>query len=523
MAVVLNSATDLEGLPSGPLKDSAYNAMDCCITHELLGVLRAQLDPVTAATYEFTKLLQAPSLDMMLRGILVDDERRQMIADDMRRKIAVVEHNLRRLIGESFDVDASGFNYNSNKDVLWLFYDIMELPPILNDERKPTCDKTALGKLQRYPFAKPFCLHLLALRESNKLLGVLKTPIDDDGRMRCTLSIVGTETGRYASYSSAFGRGTNLQNADPETRYAYIADPGKKFAYIDLEQAEARAVGAKVFSLFGDSSYLDACESGDLHTRVALMTWPHLRTKEDCKRIFHRSFSYRETAKRLGHGTSYLGSASHMARELNIPLPLVEEFQRKFFAIFPGIKRWHQWVVQQLALKGYIISLTGRRRYFLDRRDSDDTVGEAVAYDPQETVARLLNQGMFKLWHHAATGRLDIQLLLQVHDATLIQYDWQREQELLPRCLELIRVPLRLTAPNGTKRTLIIPSEAKVGFNWGARHKLDANNTEYEFDPDGLTKFDPNRPDTRRRYFDPSVSIIDRPRRQYPSIAAVAA
>lgn len=98
-----------------------------------------------------------------------------------------------------------------------------------------------------------------------------------------------------------------------------------RIAYCDLEQAESRVVGAICLRLFGDSTYLDACSSGDLHTSVCALCWTDLpwpagfnlaaimrgqrfddellsAAKGVAGASAYRSMSYRDLAKRLGHG-----------------------------------------------------------------------------------------------------------------------------------------------------------------------------------------------------------------------------
>ena len=61
-----------------------YNGLDACVTAEVLDVLEPQLDEVTRKTYEFSLALQAPVLEMRLRGVLVDQGRRDEILREYR-------------------------------------------------------------------------------------------------------------------------------------------------------------------------------------------------------------------------------------------------------------------------------------------------------------------------------------------------------------------------------------------------------------------------------------------------------
>ena len=224
-----------------------------------------------------------------------------------------------------------------------------------------------------------------------------------------------------------------------DSEEVFVADPGMKFAYIDLEQAESRLVGAIEWNLFHDGTYLDACESGDLHTTVCRLAWgDQLKWTDDIKanrafaeQPFYRQHSYRHMAKVLGHGTNYNGQPYTMAQHTKLDQKLIANFQLRYFAAFTAHKRWHAAVAETLRRDGFLVSLSGRRRWFFGRRDDDATIREAIAYDPQGSVGDILNRGMLQVWRTKK-----VQVLLQIHDAILIQYPEDRENEIVPAMLE---------------------------------------------------------------------------------------
>lgn len=456
-----------------------YNALDCCLTAEILNVIKPQLDNLSRATYEFSKSLQAPVLEMRLRGVRVDAEWRTRTIESYSSDLRTIEEQLNRILLEGIGF---AINWNSPAQLKKLLYEVLQLPPQKKRNAKGqftiTADRNALEKLETYFNAQPIISHILALRDISKKIGVLKTSIDSDGRMRTSYNIAGTTTGRFSSSLSDFGTGGNLQNVEERLRRPFVADPGYKFAYIDLEQAESRLVGAIEWNLFGDGRYLDACESGDLHTAVCRLAWENLawtsdihRDREVAEQPFYRQHSYRHMAKVLGHGTNYNGKPYTMAKHTKLDASLITTFQQKYFRAFPAHQRWHAAVASELLQTGNLVTITGRRRWFFGRRNDDTTVREAIAYGPQGAVGDILNQGMLRVW------RLNIcQLLLQIHDAILVQYPEQDEDKILPQLTEIIKVPIQLK--NG--RTLIIPSDAQVGWNW-AKHDKD--------NPDGLQKY----------------------------------
>src|SRR4029077_21093545 len=152
--------------------------------------------------------------------------------------------------------------------------------------------------------------------------------------------------------------------------------------------------------------YLDACESDDLHTAVAKLCWPHLGwtnstegDKEIAERPFYRDrYSYRYMSKRLGHGTNYGGRPNTMSTQTKIDISVILDFQAKYFKAFKGHKAWHEWVEQQLRSLGYLVSFMGRKRYFFGRRDDEEVIRHAIAYDPQGSLSDIVNQGMLRVW-----------------------------------------------------------------------------------------------------------------------------
>jgi DNA polymerase-1 len=334
------------------------------------------------------------------------------------------------------------------------------------------------------------------MREIGKKIGVLKTEIDPDNRIRTSYNIAGTETGRFSSSFSEFGTGTNLQNIEEAIRPIFISDPGMKMAKFDAKSGESFCVGAIEWNLFKDPRFLDACETGDPHTATARICWPDLPWTGDLKRDkviaeqpFYRHYTYRFMCKKIGHGSNYGGKAPTLAEQAQIEQRVVEQFQPKYFRAYPAHLRWQEWVKNQIYQHGYLISLTGRKRWFFGRRNDDATIREAIAYDPQCSLADIVNQGMLQVW------REDIaQLYMQDHDAITVQYPEEKEDEVVRKVLKLLAYPVELQ--HG--RVLTIPYDCKVGWNRGEYNE--------KTNPDGLRDYRPS--DQRKR--SPEMSILDR-------------
>lgn len=471
MAKIINTATlNFDAHDSDEIY-WLYNSLDCVVTADVLQSLLGQADDVALHTYEFSKALQAPVLEMNLRGLLVNKKRKMQVIADITTKIARLEEQLDSIIQDG--IGAPGANWRSPKQLKELLYDIMQLPVQkkrnANGIFAPTTDEAALEKLANYFVAEPVCNHILLLRGLGKSLSFLRTSVDADGRMRTQFNIAGTVTGRFASSATDFDTGTNLQNVTESLRSVFVADPGMMFCNIDLEQGDSRNVGALCWNLFAAKdeafagSYLNACESDDLHTFVSKIAFPHLAwgTAPDraiAEQLAHKHYDYRFMSKKIGHGSNYLAQPQTIAKHARIPLDIAKSFQARYFSGFPCIPAWHQSVFYNLENLGYLISPFGRRRFFFGRPKEGSTQREAVAHVPQSMTADEINQGILNLW------RADkVQLLVQVHDSILFQFPENQRDEIVPWAVEAIKTMLVLEKG----REFTVPTEASTGWNWG--------------------------------------------------------
>lgn len=480
-----------------------YNGLDCCLTSEILS---AMPDASASASYRFVRAMQGPALEMMLRGIRVDSLARSMAITHLEKEIDQLQGLLNEL---AYSVWGKGLNPGSALQKRQFLYEAMRLPEQLKlnkatGQRVPTTDRDALEKLSHYFHSRPVIATILALQDRRKQVSILRSEVDHDGYMRTSYNVAGTETGRWSASTNAFGTGTNLQNIPDKLRRIFIAEPGRKLAYLDLEQAESRLVGIKCYQLFRASRYIDACESGDLHTTVSRLVWPDKdwtgRPREDreiAEETFYRDFSFRDMAKRGGHGTNYYGQPFTMAKHLKVEKVLVENFQRNYFLAFPEIRHWHSWVAQQIQMEQRLVTLLDRPRDFFGRSNDDTTLREAIAFEPQSVVGELLNLAAWRVWK--AGPRLGVRLLAQLHDAILIDYPDEPENEAatLAEVSSLMRTPLVIH-----DRTFTIGNDAATGWNWG---KFDERRN-----PGGVKKFPLSRPEARDQRKRPAEWGLDR-------------
>ena len=236
--------------------------------------------------------------------------------------------------------------------------------------------------------------------------------------------------------------------------------------------------------------------SGDVHTAVAKICWPDLKwtgdleqDKDVAESPFYRHYTYRFMCKKLGHGSNYGGKPETLAQQSKLPIGVVGGFQPKYFAAFPAHERWQRHVGSEIYTKGYLTSLTGRKRFFWGRRNDPETVRAAIAFDPQGSLADIVNTAMLNIWRNRTAT-----LMAQEHDALVFQYPTEAEAEIIPALMK--QLPITIPLKHG--RSLTIPYDCQTGWNKGKWDK-DKN-------PDGLKEW--TGQDKRQR--SEEAGILDR-------------
>jgi DNA polymerase-1 len=445
-----------------------YNGLDCMLPLEIHDEINRQLDDNTNRIYRFELACRAPALQMMLRGIRIDGEKRwELLKSTDPPGLEAQFHRIDRYFQRiAYEIWGDNLNHNSPTQLKQFFYSHLGLPPQFKyekGEKKLTTNREALEKLRDYYQARAFVNAILALKDLDSQIKVLKFGVDSDGRMRTSFNVGADVTGRWSSSKNVHDTGTNFQNITPDMREMYVADEDYILFNVDLEQAESRAVAY----LSGDENYIAACESsGDLHTAVAKMVWPHLDWTGDpegdrkvADQPCYRHFTYRDLAKRGGHATNYLVSAWTLARHLKIERSLAEEFQERYFQAFPGIREWHRELQAILQTTGMLMTPLGRVRNFFGRLNDEATLRRAVAHVPQSLVSDICKLGLFRIWKYLEGE--GVQILAEGHDSVLGQFPVRHRDEFAREVVDTMTIPVGFS-----NRVMTIPAEVKLGYNW---------------------------------------------------------
>jgi len=422
-----------------------YNGMDACVTYEAAIAIEKDLKEYSLDSFYWERVhpLIEVFLDIQLRGTRVDLAVRSKAAEEVANKTNLLQSELEIMVGRPISA-------NSPKQIKELLKEMGIPLKVSRTTGKETTDEDALLALSaKYP--SPIFDIILGIRRNKKMLSTyLQAPLSNDGRIRTSYMIGGTETGRISSRESIFGSGTNLQNIPKGVcRKMFVPDEGKVFLEADLSQAEARVVAY----LSGEERLIELfSRGGDIHRQTA--SW--LFSKE----VDKVTYEERDLSKRLVHASNYGIGPRTFAAHAGVKEARAKELLSTYFSTFPNIRRWQLEIQAELRRSRWLMTPMGRKRLFFGRW-GEDLFREAYAFKPQSTVADILNLAMLRFISANKEKGLRGEVMLQVHDSFVAQCDKEKVNETL----EIIREAFNLhTVIMG--RTLTIPVDIKVGVNW---------------------------------------------------------
>jgi DNA polymerase-1 len=391
-----------------------YNAMDVCYTWRLVPVLEGELRK--HGLWDLYQMLLHASIAIQhaeQRGMAIDIVHLQEFGARMHTECDYHRAVLTRIaqqFDEGFPQVHKDFNPRSAIQVAEVMFDKLKLPTgLAGAGKKPrTTDKEVLLKLKG---KHPFVDELRAYRRKAKLLSTyvenLLEEVDVNGRVHPDIRVMGTETGRLASFYHTIPRDGDptdeLSHLGRFIRGAFIAAPGRCLAIADYSQAELRVAAA----LSGEPFLLAAYRDGrDVHSEASREIFGEAFTKEQ-----------RNIIKMLNFSFLYGGSEYSMAEEYEMPVAEAREYVRRFKLLMPRLAEYREEVFQTMCRQGYVENIFGRRRRFpLITRENEDEARKAAMNMPISGTATDLT-----LLAACEVDEAGGELLLTVHDSIIIE------------------------------------------------------------------------------------------------------
>ncbi len=427
-----------------------YACADADMTFRLYELFREQLEKNDLL--DLFKNIEMPLVEVLdnmeSEGVTLDLETLEEIGSAFRKKID-------RLSREIFKHSGRAFNIKSPQQVAdILFKDIG-----LQSKRKTkTGLSTSSEVLEELSKSHPLPGLILEFRRLDKLLS---TYVDALPQM------VNPETGRvhtsYNQFIAATGRLSssepNLQNIPIRTtegrmiRRAFIPNGADHvFLAADYSQIELRVLA----HLCGDPALQEAFrENIDIHSQTAVKVFgmPAEMVTDDM----------RSQAKVINFGILYGMGPHRLSRELDISFKQAREFIEDYFQAYPGVRRWIDETLEKARQRGYVETMSGRRRLTPNLNADNHNVrsnAERVATNTpiQGASADMIKIAMIRLHEELARGKWQAKMVLQVHDELVFSLPQEELEDFKPLVREYMEKAMQLDVP--------IKVDMESGRNW---------------------------------------------------------
>jgi DNA polymerase-1 len=431
----------------------AAQRTDCALAlHELL-FTKIQHDGKLSFVYDSIEMPALPVLWRMERnGVLLDRHKLDAQSHELGKDILGLEQ-------KAYEAAGQPFNLGSPKQIQEILFERLKLPvKKKTPSGQPSTDEDSLAELALdHPLPKLILEHRTLSKLKSTYTDKLPRSINPQtGRVHTTYSQTTAVTGRLSSNEP------NLQNIPIRTpagrriRECFIAPPGAKIVSADYSQIELRIMA----HLSGDENLRRAFREGeDVHRATAAEVFglPLEQVGDDERRV----------AKVINFGLIYGMSSFGVAQNLGIDRGTAQTYVERYFARFPGAKRYMDETRKRAKEVGYVETVYGRRLWLPELRSGAPVRRQAaeraaINAPMQGTAADLIKLAMIAVQGFLEKERLKTLLIMQVHDELVLEVPVAELETITKHLPELMQSVARLDVP------LVV--EVGVGDNWDKAH-----------------------------------------------------
>ena len=373
--------------------------------------------------------------DMEIEGVRVDLNELDKMGENIIKKVEELTKEIYSLAGKEF-------NIQSPKQLGSVLFDELKIP---YPKKKKTTYSTAREILDKIVGTHPIVEKIIDYRTLTKIhstyiLGI-KNNIKEDGKLHTIYTQTLTRTGRLSSIEP------NLQNIPirykegKDIRKAFIPEENSEFLSSDYSQIELR-----VFAhMSNEKNLIDAFNKNlDIHTKTAMNIY-HIKEDEVTPNM-------RRDAKAVNFGIIYGISAYGLAEDLHISLNEATEFLNKYYEAFPGIKEYKDNILKEAREKGYVKTITNRKRKIDEINNSNYLIrvqGDRMALNTpvQGSAADILKIAMINIFEKLKEEKLKSKMILQIHDELIFNVLKEEEKKVKEIVIKYMENAYKLNVP----------------------------------------------------------------------------
>ena len=431
----------------------AAEKTDCALALHGLLHPRIEGDAKLGFVYGNIEMPVLPVLWRMERnGVLLDRTKLEAQSHELGKEILALER-------QAYEAAGQPFNLGSPKQIQEILFDRQKLPvKKKTPSGQPSTDEDSLAELA---LDHPLPRFILEHRGLSKLKSTYADKLPKSinpktGRVHTTYSQTTAVTGRLSSNEP------NLQNIPIRTpagrriRECFIAPPGSKIVSADYSQIELRIMA----HLSGDANLRRAFAEGeDVHRATAAEVFGVPLSAVDPEQ--------RRVAKVINFGLIYGMSSFGVAQNLGIDRGTAQTYIERYFARYPGSKRYMDETRARARELGYVETVFGRRLWLPELRSGAPVRRQAaeraaINAPMQGTAADLIKLAMIAVQRFLDEEKLKALLIMQVHDELVLEVPSGELDAITGQLPELMQSVAKLDVP------LVV--EVGVGDNWDQAH-----------------------------------------------------
>uniref|UniRef100_G1SPC4 DNA-directed DNA polymerase n=1 Tax=Oryctolagus cuniculus TaxID=9986 RepID=G1SPC4_RABIT len=389
------------------------------------------------------------SRNIVVSCLVMERHSVQVNKEEMERTSALLGARLKELEQEAHFVAGERFLITSNNQLREILFDKLKLH-LLSQRRLP---KTGL---QKYPSTSEAVLN--ALQDLHPLPKIILEY--RQGSISSTWNQTGTVTGRLSA-KHPVSKEDEILTISP--RAMFVSSAGHTFLAADFSQIELRILA----HLSGDAELLKLFHESEREDVFSTLTsqWKNMPVE-------HVTHVDREQTKKVVYSVVYGAGKERLAACLGVAVPEAARFLETFLQKYKKISDFAQAAIAQCHQRGYVTSVTGRRRP-LPRICAQEphlraqAERQAVNFVVQGSAADLCKMAMIRIFAAVSSSpTLTARLVAQIHDELLFEV----EDAQIPEFAALVRGTMEsLQQVPALELQLQVPLKVSlsVGRSWG--------------------------------------------------------
>jgi DNA polymerase-1 len=439
---------------ANPYEIKDYACEDADITLSLAQILKPEIEKenLQKVALDIEMPVSEVLVEMEFNGVAIDTQALGTISQHIKSAVNELREKIYYETGAEFNID-------SPRQVGEILFEKMQLPA---PKKTKTGYSTDIGVLSELADSYPVAGMILEHRQLQKLQSTYVEALPrmvnpSTGRIHTTYNQTVAGTGRLSSTEP------NLQNIPVRNplgrsiRRAFVPAPGNILLSADYSQVELRVMAA----VSGDETLISAFQNGyDIHAATAAALFG---VELDMVQSEHRRI-----AKTVNFGIMYGQGSFGLARQLGIGRSEAKAIIDQYFERYPRIRAYIDSTIEQARTKGYVETLTGRRRYFPDVNSRNQNIRQsaeraAVNMPIQGTAADMMKLAMISIHKDMKKHKFSSMMILQIHDELVF--------DVLPGELDdLTQLVKRNMEHAMLLQSVPLIAETGTGSNWDEAH-----------------------------------------------------